>query len=126
MPDGRSIVYAAFEMVQGQPSISIRAIPADSGPSRSVRTSWSSRLGAAGAVEFSADGQKLHIKSHDSQGRASIWSVPLSGSEPRLLVHFPDPTRPSYRPAFTADGRRIYFTIEDRQSDIHVAEVVRK
>ncbi|HEX6943453.1 MAG TPA: hypothetical protein VF128_11035 [Gemmatimonadaceae bacterium] len=52
--------------------------------------------------------------------------VPRSGGEPRLLVHFPDPTRPSYRPTFTTDEKRIYFTIEDRQSDVHVAEVVKK
>jgi Tol biopolymer transport system component len=77
-------------------------------------------------AEFSADGRQAYLKSHDPQGRASIWSVPLSGGEPRLLVNFPDPTRPSYRPVFTTDGKRIYFPIEDRQSDVHVAELVKK
>ena len=30
------------------------------------------------------------------------------------------------RPAFTTDGKRFYFTIEDRQSDGFVAEVMKK
>ena len=125
MPDGRSIFFGAVEQIDGQVAIFMRAMPADSGPTREV-VRWSPRWGFVVGAEFSADGRHIFLKSHDPQGRASIWSVPLSGGESRLLVHFPDPSRPSYRPSFTTDEKRIYFPIEDRQSDVHVAEVVKK
>jgi len=125
MPDGRSITFGAVEQIQGQVAIVMRAMPADSGPRRAV-IPFSPRWGFVVGAEFSTDGRQVYLKSHDTQGRASIWSVPLSGGESRLLMHFPDPTRPSYRPSFTTDGKRIYFPIEDRQSDVHVAEVVKK
>ena len=36
------------------------------------------------------------------------------------------PDRQSRRQDFATDGRRFYFAIEDRQSDVFVAEMVRK
>ncbi len=57
------------------------------------------------------------------QGRASFWSLPTTGGRPRMPVRFDDPTKPSYHPAWVTDGRRFYFTINDRQSDIYVAEL---
>lgn len=72
---------------------------------------------------WSPDGVTLYFKSHDAQGRASFWSVPATGGRPRLLVRFTDPARPSNRFDFASDGKRFYFTIDDRQSDIWVAEV---
>ena len=125
MPDGKSIAYGGVEVVNGQVVIILKAIPADSGPSR-VLLPWSPERGFAVGAEFSADGRHAFMKSLDPQGRASIWSIPLAGGEPRLLVSFPDPSRPSYRPSFTTDEKRIFFPVEDRQSDIHVAEVVKK
>jgi hypothetical protein len=41
-------------------------------------------------------------------------------------VIFDDLARPSIRPDFAADGQRFYFGIDDRQSDIWVAEIARK
>jgi len=38
-------------------------------------------------------------------------------------VRFDDPARPSYRFHWATDGRRFYFTINDRQSDIYVVEL---
>ena len=125
MPDGKSISYGGIELVNGQMVIHLKAIPVDSGPTR-VLVPWSTARGFAVGAEFSADGRHAFMKSLDPQGRAFIWSVPLAGGEPRLLVSFSDPSRPSYRPAFTTDEKRIFFPVEDRQSDIHIAEVVKK
>ena len=66
---------------------------------------------------------RFYFKSHDAEGRASLWSV-TAGGRPRLLVRFPDLNRPSNRPDFAADGKRFYFTLEDRESDVFVAEVM--
>jgi hypothetical protein len=39
-------------------------------------------------------------------------------------VTFPDPDWQSSRRDFAVDRERIYFAIEDRQSDVFVAELV--
>ena len=75
------------------------------------------------AVDWAPDERTFYFKSHDAEGRASLWSV-TAGGRPRLLVRFPDLNRPSNRPDFAADGKRFYFTLEDRESDVFVAEVM--
>jgi hypothetical protein len=73
---------------------------------------------------WSADGRTLYYKAHDAQGRASLWSVSAEGGTPRLLVRFDDPDRQSARKDFAMDARRFFFAIEDRQSDVFVAELL--
>lgn len=46
------------------------------------------------------------------------------GGIPRLLVRFDDPTRPSSRAEFATDGKRFYFTVQERESDIWRMELV--
>ena len=72
---------------------------------------------------WAADGRSLIFKSHDADGRASFWSIPASGGVPRLLARLPDLARPSHRADFSADGKRLYFTIEDKQSNIWIADI---
>jgi len=43
---------------------------------------------------------------------------------PKLLVRFDDPTRPSSRPEFATDGKRLYFSLGQRQSDVWTVELV--
>jgi Tol biopolymer transport system component len=78
------------------------------------------------SVAISDDAGTMYFKSHDGEGRASIWSVPFTGGKPRPLVRFSDATRSSSRPDFAARGGKFYFTLEDRQADIWVAELTRK
>ena len=49
--------------------------------------------------------------------------IPAQGGEPSLLVRFDDPARPSSRPEFVTDGKRFYFTIPERESDIWQMEL---
>ena len=72
---------------------------------------------------WSRDGRTIYFKAADREGRASIWGVTATGYRARLLVRFDDPVRPSYRNQWATDGRRFYFTINDRQSDIYVAQL---
>ena len=67
---------------------------------------------------WAPDGRKIYYKALDAEGRASLWSIPAEGGEPKLLVRFDDPTRPSSRAEFATDGKRFYFTIPERESDI--------
>lgn len=76
----------------------------------------------AESVFWSTDGTTLFFKSHD-EGRASFWSVPVAGGQPTLLVRFSNPAHRSNRRDFSVDAKRIYFTIEDQQSNVWVADV---
>ena len=78
----------------------------------------------AGIALWSLDGRSVYFKAADREGRASIWGVPITGGRPRLLVRFDNPAKPSYRQdLWHTDGRRFFFTINERQSDIYVAEL---
>jgi Tol biopolymer transport system component len=48
-----------------------------------------------------------------------LWLVaPTGGGTPRLLARFDDPSRPSPRAEFATDGKKLYFTVAERESDI--------
>jgi len=120
-PDGRWLVYS-HELVGGAISI----LPADSGPERMLLDP-ARAAGVRGEVPaWSADGKTIYFKSHDARGNASIWAIPAAGGTPRLLVRVDDPSRPSYRPEIAIGGGRVFFTIDDRQSDVYVMEVVKR
>jgi len=73
--------------------------------------------------QWSPDGRTIYFKAIDREGRASFWALPAAGGRLRLLVRFDDAAKPSYRFDWATDGRAFYFTINDRQSDIYVAEL---
>lgn len=75
---------------------------------------------------WSADSRTLYYKAYDHERRSSIWSIPIEGGKPTLLVRFDDPTRPSLRREFASDGKRIYFTIAQHQSDVWVMELLKR
>jgi Tol biopolymer transport system component len=71
---------------------------------------------------WSPDGETIY-SAFDPAGRSSLWSVSSAGGPPKLLVRFDDPSRPSSRPEFTTDGKRFFFTVGSRQSDIWAMEL---
>lgn len=115
-PDGRLIAFVS--PMDGR----IGIVPADSGLQRDLYVPGAGDPLAELAI-FAASGRELYFKSHDARGRASFWSIAVSGGRPRLLARFDDPARASNRFEFASDGKRFYFTTEDRQSDVWVAEV---
>jgi TolB protein len=74
-------------------------------------------------AQWSADGRTIYYKALDAEGGASLWAIPASGGQPRELVRFDDPARTSSRPEFATDGKRLFFTVGARQSDIWVMEL---
>jgi Tol biopolymer transport system component len=74
---------------------------------------------------WSLDGRSVYFRALDSQGNPAIWSVPVTGGTPTLLVRFDDPVRQSLRGDFTTDGGRFYFTITSRESDVWVLTLER-
>jgi serine/threonine-protein kinase len=119
-PDGRSIVFVTATTGR------IRIVPADSGAPRDVYVPGPDDPIAELGM-FADNGREIYFKSHDRNTLgARFWSVPVTGGRPRLLVRFDDPARASNRFDFASDGRRFYFTIEDRQSDIRIAELTNR
>ena len=120
-PDGRTIAFVSPS--DGRISIA----PADSGTQRDVYVPHGGDPWAELAI-FAPDGEGrvLYFKSHDASGRASFWLIAAPGGRPRLLARLDDPARASNRFEFATDGKRLYFTLEDRQSDIWVAAASRR
>jgi Tol biopolymer transport system component len=117
LPDGRSFVYASSKG-------DVLVASVDGG---SPRTVYSPAPGSTdpvpSSVVASADGRTFYFKSHNREGLASIWSVPAAGGRPRQVVRF-DAARPSIRADFAVGAGRIFFTIEERQANIGVGELI--
>jgi serine/threonine-protein kinase len=75
-------------------------------------------------VRWSPDSRSVYFNSHDADGRAMFWSLSVDGGAPRLVARLDDLSHPSYRAEFVVGGGRIFFTVNDRQSDISVVEVL--
>jgi len=115
-PDGKWIVT--------ETKSAIVVVAADSGPPRVV---YAAGVGEPGPETplWSRDGRSIYFKSHDRAGRAKISVVSASGGAPRPLVRFPDLSRPSSGTGFGRSASRFYFPIEDRQSNVWIADVAR-
>jgi Tol biopolymer transport system component len=122
-PDGRWISY----VMTGDFALSgpLMIMPATGGQARAIMTPGNG-IPAAGFARWSPDGRTLYYKAHGVRGGASFWSVSAQGGRPRLLVRFDDPAWQSSRNDFTTDGKRLYFAVEDRQSDVFVADLIKR
>ncbi len=114
--DGQEVAYFAHDSTA--PGLRLVIVTLSSGATRTV-----ARLAGGPGVYWAPDG-RLYVKTHDARGRAYIWQV-IEGKPLRLMVRFPDLDRTSSRPDFAADRTHFYFTLEDRESDVFVADVTR-
>ncbi len=116
-PDGTQLIVTT-------PEGDIVTVVASSGAADTI---YLPRVGTldplAETAAWGPDGRSIWLKSHDDEGNAALWSLTGRGAEPKLLVRFDDPTRPSYRVEWATDGTRIFFALNDRQSDVWVADV---
>lgn len=116
-PDGRFLAYSR--------NGALEVMPSDSGAPRVVYAPKGPDDPSVEDVRISDDSRLLYFKSHDAEGRARLWSVPLEGGRPRLLVRFDDPSRPSTRWDFAVGAGRLFFALDEREGDIWVADIVR-
>jgi Tol biopolymer transport system component/DNA-binding SARP family transcriptional activator len=72
------------------------------------------------AIRWSPDGRTVYMKTFDARGEAALWALSVGGGAPRLLVRFDEPLRPTRRPEFATDGKRLYFTLAQSESDVWV------
>lgn len=121
-PDGRTVAYLGSGNGERR---EIFTVPVGGGGATQVSATAGTEPQPE-SVQWDRDGRTLYYKTHDASGRASFWSISAAGGRPRLLVHFDDIARPSSRADFATEGQRFYFAIEDRQSNVFVAEVSKK
>jgi Tol biopolymer transport system component len=75
-------------------------------------------------VQWAPDGRTLYYKAFDANGQSGIWALPSrGGAAPRPILRFDDPERQSTRPEFATDGRRLFFTLTEREGDIWEMEL---
>jgi Tol biopolymer transport system component len=120
-PDGANVAYVA-------PPMQVRLM--GSGPDREATSRVLFDGGAAlpnklrpVAIRWGTDGSTLYMKTFDAKGAAALWALSLTGGPPKLLVRFDEPMRPTRRPEFAVDARRLYFTLAQSESDVWVMEL---
>ncbi|MDQ6870492.1 MAG: hypothetical protein M3037_00605 [Gemmatimonadota bacterium] len=119
-PDGKTIAFVKF-------AGGIETIPVDSGPRRTV---YSPRPGtsdpAATYLGWGADPAILWFLGQDPRGHGGIWELRIRDGHARPLVRFGDPAGRSNGAAFTTDGKRFFFTLDERLSNVRWAELVNR
>ena len=117
-PDGRTISYISAPH-DGDPGV-VMLLTLGHGPARPLFTGPP----LVGHAVWGPDGRTLFLKVHDEHGATSLWSVSAQGGTPHELVRFVDQEWQSVRNDFATDGKRLFFDVEDRQSDIFVAQLI--
>jgi len=117
-PDNASVVITEIENAR----IAVASI--DGSAVREIHTAKAGQP-MPGQANWGDDGL-IYFKAFDEAGRASFWSMSARGGAPRLFARLDDLSKPSSRTDFAVHGNRLYFAIEDRQSDIYTVEVTRK
>jgi Tol biopolymer transport system component len=74
-------------------------------------------------VDWSADGRTIFAPVN-ADGRWTIWAFPVTGGQARPILA-EDHTHHFGREYFTTDGRRLYFTRGDWESDVHLIRLGR-
>ena len=105
---------------------SVWLYPRESGARRLLYAMRSAGDPFASDLHWAADSRSLYFRWPDAAGRVFFYALSIDGGAPRLVARLDDLTRPSYRTDFAVDSRRIYFTINDRQSDISVVELIER
>lgn len=109
------------------PDGGIATIPADSGAQKRIYTPRPATDDpSASELVWSLDPSSIWFIGSDSHGRGGIWSVAARGGNARLRVDLDDPSGRGQGPAFTTDGSRFYFTLDERFTNVRWAELVRR
>ena len=66
---------------------------------------------------ISPDGTAFIARGENGDGHG-FWRIPLGGGAPVLLVRLNDPARTAPRTEFATDGRRLFFTLTEREADV--------
>ena len=127
-PDrGATAAFAPFAArssgADAESDASITEYEVASGRSRSIPARTGLRQSRQLCV--SADGRTVYVKGFTPTGDALIVGVPVSGGTTQPVATFGDAARPSTRGDFACGRQHFFFTIDEMESDLFVAEVAR-
>jgi Tol biopolymer transport system component len=74
-------------------------------------------------IVLSASRDTAYYRSSDEEGRASFWAASLRDGRTRLLARLTDPRRTTTGPVAVGAGR-LFFTIDEWQSDVWVMDLM--
>ncbi|MEO5590571.1 MAG: BTAD domain-containing putative transcriptional regulator, partial [Gemmatimonadaceae bacterium] len=119
-PDGRTLAMVRYDG-------GIDLIPADSGAQQHiyVRRPHSTDPIVSNLVWNLGPGTIWFIGSNES-GHGGIWSVSARGGTLRLRVDLDDPSGRLHGPSLASDGKKFFFTIDERFSNMRWAELNRR
>jgi Tol biopolymer transport system component len=117
-PDGRQLSFST-SILGG----ALGVLPVDSGPPRILMDGLHGI--DADKAYWRSNGTELVFHGHDARGRAAVFSIPVARGTPRLLAVFEDPDVSAVRGGWSLGGSRIYYSAEERQSDVWVMELDR-
>lgn len=113
-PDNKRIAYFSNrDLAVISPDGTARTVILANTPSRLLRF-----------AVWSPDSQTIYLTASEP-GRASWWSIPARGGQPKALVSFDDPNRPITRPEFATDGKEFFFTLSENESDIWMLKLAK-
>lgn len=117
-PDGDSLAYSVFERATQTHRVLVRAIRG--GATREVFRLRSPRaILETGSLDWTPDGRHLVVVELETRDHpARLWSVPLSGGEPREILQFRGIMHVRLHP----DGRRILFRGGENLGEVWVLE----
>jgi len=117
-PDGRMLVY-------NDPPIggALKVVPTDSGAPRMVMDPSQPGMPIALSGFFADDGRSILFLGREASGMTSIWRIPVEGGTPHKVVTFDDPAAPVYRPFWALTADRLYFIVQEQESETWVMDV---
>ncbi|MGH7536344.1 MAG: protein kinase domain-containing protein, partial [Gemmatimonadales bacterium] len=115
-PDGKWISYVRDSLLlradaEGRNPQPIATIPAGFVP---FYTRWGD------------DSRSVYNSGVKPDGSYLVYAAPVAGGPQREVAHSEGPTYQNFRFTFSVRGDTLYFVLADRQSDIWMAEVMRK
>jgi Tol biopolymer transport system component len=117
-PDGRSMLVSysdslVTESLEGDTRRLIWARRGVNDPMPTIR------------VDYAPDGTRIYFRGTvgSTNPRFSLWELPASGGTAREVVRFDDPYRLPLYGSFGTDGQHLFFTLDERESDIWVADI---
>jgi eukaryotic-like serine/threonine-protein kinase len=119
-PDGRAVLMSV-----GGFGDSLELVSLDSGAPRVLWVRRNETEPNASYPVYSLDRTRIYFLGlvGEPNVRAGIWVLPASGGQPREIVRFDDPDRIPLRGNWGTDGKRFFFTTDDRQSDVWAGDV---
>jgi len=117
-PDGRELSFSG-SLTGG----ALKVMPVDSGPPR-ILIDGTHGIDADKAI-WSANGRELLFHGHDARGRGAMYSIPAAGGTPRLLALFEDMNLAAVRASFGFADGWVYYSAEERESDVWAMELER-